>query len=347
MGNFAYALGQGISKAAEGAVGLIDMKIKEEAQREAEERAADLKVSVEERLLAAKEMANSRAAERFQAIAQRKKNEPLPVTADPVVRTTAEGAKAAGLEDGLVNMTREQVAAYGDPEMMAQFDAQLAADNRLAQERVAGQTRTRTTDEAISAAMDEAKLTDIMAFEAGKKAFGSDKYMAVPDGASIWNTQTGKLVFANTSKAERQELLEEKKDERARLAEEGRDRRHQATIEMQEKRLEAVLKKFSAGGDRVLQHQFMNSLENDIRDAESRIKAMEKLKTNVTTPKAEREAADETIKELTARKEMLRRSKIEFARDAGIKIPESYSESSTPSPKPAGPENDPLGLFSK
>ncbi len=144
-------------------MGLIDAAKKQEA----EERAADRRLADAERLLAIQEAAKNRAAERFALIAKTKMGEGVPLEAPEVTQTTSEGAKSIGLQDGLVGMTREQVMAYENPDMLAQYDKQLAADKSLAASAVEGKTRQRTKDEAIQAALDDALLNDPAAFTAG------------------------------------------------------------------------------------------------------------------------------------------------------------------------------------
>lgn len=224
MADWGYALSQGIGRAAETGVGLIDMRMKKQDQIEAEERAADRKLSDAERLLAIQEAMKNRAAERFSAIYKGKLGEQVPVEPEQVTRTTSEGAKAAGLQDGLINMTREQVAAYKDPDMLAQYDKQMAEDKRLAAEKVEGKTRPRTQDEAIKAALNEALANDPAAFVAGHAMTASDQ----------------------KEKLEERKLASKEKIEQMRI--EQRDRSDDKRFEAMMARIEALGNKDGKGG---------------------------------------------------------------------------------------------------
>lgn len=290
------------------------------------EQRASLELEKQKALEIFKREQDAAPLNRFGIVARSRAQEEVPVTADPIVKTTRAGAEAIGLKDGLQGMTREQVLAYKDPEMLAQFDAQLAADNKIAQDAVAGKTRPRTSNEAFDAALEDVKINDPEAYVAGKKLVG-EKTIKVGPNETILSSD-GEVLFSNTKGEELRLKVEEAKDRRQQETEDRRDQRHRESLELQERKLEILAKKAVESGDKVLQHQFMNSLENDIRDAESRIKAMEKTKADLKTPKTEREAAAEAIVELTARKDMLRKSKIEFAREAGIRIPSAYQDGS-------------------
>jgi hypothetical protein len=113
--------------------------------------------------------------QRFSGLMSAKMNEQVPQEAEAVTKTTGEGAKAAGLQDGLVGMTREQVLAYKDPAMLAQYDKQMGEDKRLAEEKVAGKTRPRNQSEAIKAALNEALMNDPQAYVAGRTITAADK----------------------------------------------------------------------------------------------------------------------------------------------------------------------------
>jgi len=110
---------------------------------------------------------------RFKDVAKNYANEEVPITADPVQQTTSEGAERVGLNrGGLINMTRDQVAAYKNPDMLIQYDKQLAADQEIANEKLGGKTRKRTSDEILNAALDEVKVSDPEAYSKVKEALG-------------------------------------------------------------------------------------------------------------------------------------------------------------------------------
>lgn len=290
-------IGGALQAGANTASGLLEASIKEDSDI----RAANRKLSDAERLLAIQESFKNRAAERFGTSVKNKMGTQVPVGADQPTGETGFGGEAGGSYGGTATTAAEQGllnAKQGEP-----------------------RTRSMTREEAIKSAQEDNLLNDPAAYKAGKDLV-TDKYMTLADGASLFDTTTGKLVLANSSK-----------EDRLRLIEEGKDRRHAETIDMQEKRLNAQLEKVANGTDKVLQHQFLNSMENDIRDAESRIKATEKTKKDLFDPKDIQDAND-AIKELTEQKAMLKRSKIEFARNSGIQIPDAYKEPSTAPSKP-------------
>lgn len=127
------------------------------------------------RIAEAAEARKNAPMERFSGLISAKMGEQVPQEAATVTQSTSEGAQAAGLKDGLIGMTREQVAAYKNPDMLAQYDRQIAEDQRLAQEKVAGQTRPRTLQEATKLAKEETLATDPGAYLAGQVLTAADK----------------------------------------------------------------------------------------------------------------------------------------------------------------------------
>ena len=154
---------------------------------------------------------NAAPLNRLQALTQQAAGEDVPVEAEPVTATTSAGAKEAGLQDGLIGMTREQVLAYKDPAMLAQYDKQIAADNKLAQGAVAGQTRKRTSDEAFDAGMANAQTNDLEAYKAGTGLLSVRKDLRNADNADRRADQADKRqadsVDANKRAQDRQDLL--------------------------------------------------------------------------------------------------------------------------------------------
>ena len=140
-----------------------------------EQMKSDLEEQKALRIAEATEARKNAPMERFSGLVSAKMGEQVPVEAAPVTQSTAEGAQAAGLQSGLVGMTREQVAAYQNPDMLAQYDRQIAEDKRIAQEKVAGQTRPRTLQEATKAANEESFANDPGAYLAGKTLTAADK----------------------------------------------------------------------------------------------------------------------------------------------------------------------------
>ena len=140
-----------------------------------EQMKSDMEEQKALRIAEAAETRKNAPMERFSGLVSAKMGEQVPVESAPVTQSTAEGAQAAGLKSGLVGMTREQVEAYKDPDMLAQYDRQMIEDQRLAQEKVAGQTRPRTLQEATKLAKEESFANDPGAYLAGQTLTAADK----------------------------------------------------------------------------------------------------------------------------------------------------------------------------
>lgn len=135
----------------------------------------------------------------------------IPVTASPV--TTLSGNDPANIgskewEDGkgLVGMSRVQVQAYNNPDMLAQYDRQIAADNQTAQDAVVGQTRKQSPQEAMSTAYQAAIDKGDMQAAAAIKAMIPEKTITVGKDATILDAATNKPIFSNTAGIDKEQL---------------------------------------------------------------------------------------------------------------------------------------------
>lgn len=212
---WAHAIGQGIAGAAKAGADIIDTNMKRDAQIEAEQRAADMKLATAERLAAIQEAMQNRAAERFAGGVKAKMGEEVPVEAAPVDQTgvSRESAKAIGLVSGLKltgpEMKKhldEAKATLANPSataeqkdiaqlMIDQLGRQAEAQAKINGEAVGGKTRKRTLDEAAQAALDDALMNDAPAYMAG----------------------TGMLAAANKSKVEMSKIEREEKLKREEM----------------------------------------------------------------------------------------------------------------------------------
>lgn len=199
MSRWGAALAGAVGAVANVGAQSIDRDMKLADQMAAEQRAADMKLSLAERTLAMEEAMRKRAAERFAAVTKGKLAEPVPLEAQTVEQTgiTRESAAAAlGTRDygngpeaatGIA-ASAEEVKEYirqakatlanpsATPEqreaaqmLIEQLDQQAKAQGDLNAEAVKGKTRTRTVSEARDAALEETALNgDVVAHEAGR-----------------------------------------------------------------------------------------------------------------------------------------------------------------------------------
>lgn len=195
MAEWARALSEGIGAAANTGANIIGDQMAMQRQVDAEQRAADIKLDLAQRMAASEEMMKNRAAERFSSVVKQKMGEEVPVDAAPVAQTgiTRAAGQAAGAVDvggtqvsGSFNAdpaTLKQMLANAqqrltDPastaeqrtqakELIATLQAQVGAQADINGAAAAGKTRKRTTDEASQAALDDTLQNDAPAFIAG------------------------------------------------------------------------------------------------------------------------------------------------------------------------------------
>ena len=244
--NWAYAMSQGAAHAAGAAADIADRQMKEEAEM----RAADRKLSDQERLLAIQDAMKTRAAERFSGVVKNKAGEEIPLEAAPVTELTEGSAKLSGLQDGIQgdkavvngilkraqetlnnpNATPEQKEdARG---VIDQIGTQAKAQGDINAKAVEGKTRKRSWSEAVDAARQETLMTDAPAFIAGEGMLSAERTEERAD----------KRAAATVKAAEVKAAMEDKKEE-------GRNARNrednQARLDEMELRLE---KQFGKGG---------------------------------------------------------------------------------------------------
>jgi hypothetical protein len=125
------------------------------------------------------------------------------------------------------NLSPDDQQSYLD-----QLKRQFGADKATAQSQIAGMTRPRTSDEALMAALNDAKVNDPQAYAAGK-SMAQDKYINIPDGGTLFDSTSGKAVFSGTGKFDRENAKDDRRDARLDQVEAGRDARQQALLQQQ------------------------------------------------------------------------------------------------------------------
>jgi hypothetical protein len=149
----------------------------------------------------------------------------VPDQATPVATLDKAGAQAAGLDVGLqgniADLRAQQNAILTNPsasddqkqtakEILAQIETQVTAQQKLAQDAVAGKTHTPTSAEALQVAMQKALANGDTQAYAALKALAGEKYMTVPEGGGVLNTVTGQLTTTGAGKEERQRQHDER-----------------------------------------------------------------------------------------------------------------------------------------
>ena len=154
-------------------------------------------------------------ARNFATLLKKYSGEELPVYPGPVTDLSGAGLPSGNPGfHGDPDKARAEIMALPDPELRAlglkQLDQQLATDEMTAAQAAEGATTRRTDEEAMAAALADAKLNDPTAYMAGK-AMGQDKYMQVTANGSVLDTTTGKVIFQNSAGAEAARLAAENK----------------------------------------------------------------------------------------------------------------------------------------
>jgi hypothetical protein len=114
---------------------------------------------------------------RISELAQKKLGEEIPVEAEPV--TAVSGTNDQGEKFGFkgdIGTMRASINALPDgndkTKAMAQLDAQIAQDTARSKSLLNGKTRKRTSQEAVDAAVDEARVSDLPAVAAYESQIG-------------------------------------------------------------------------------------------------------------------------------------------------------------------------------
>ena len=147
---------------------------------------------------------------RFAAAGREAAGQEVPVDAAPVTMASGQdpmlAANTAGQADpitsGMTGKYADLVAkakylpVEDQKPYLDQLKRQFGADQADAINAVAGQTRKRTSDEAVNVALENTKLNDPMAYAAGLPLSRS-KTLTVKDGDTILDAGTMKPIYSN------------------------------------------------------------------------------------------------------------------------------------------------------
>jgi hypothetical protein len=248
MADWAHALATGLGAAANTGANIIGDQMKQRDQMAAEQRAADIKLDLAQRMAAADEMMKNRAAERFSGVVKAKMGEEVPVEAPSVNQTgiTRDAGKAAGYVD--VNGTQVAGSFNADPatlrqmlqnanrrlmdpastdeqrtqaqELVTVLQKQIEAQSGINAKAVEGKTRKRTAEEAAHAALEDTLTSDAPAFMAGTGMLSA--YGKLDDGDKKLKLQQAeaerKERQANADRESRERTAAERDDSRERIA---------------------------------------------------------------------------------------------------------------------------------
>jgi hypothetical protein len=243
MADWGYALGQGIGAGAKSASGIMDAQIKEDADI----RAANRQLELQERLNASQELMQQRAREHAYQIQQRPAQAAggylrgaaaeRPMTASDVTElsgadpdsefNTGDGSPVQGMRGNYAELV-ERGNRIPDPtiraEYMAQIERQRAADAR-------GKAKPRSREEQIAAGMEAALASgDVQSYNA-LKALVPEKFVPLNENG-LYNTATGEVIQPTTNKADRERERDDRRFEQQmelqRMRDESSERRADA-----------------------------------------------------------------------------------------------------------------------
>jgi hypothetical protein len=270
---------------------------------------------------------------RISASAQQFAQQDVPVTPAPVTSLSADSAKKVGLDDGLQGDSQTLAGilskarnALSDPTttpeqkadaqgMIDQIGKQSGAQAQINADAVAGKTRKPTNDEALNSALNDAKINDPVAYQAGR-AIAQDNTVNVPEGAMVWDRTTGKVLVQNTGKADRQQAHDDARADIESAKIDSREKIAQAKIE-------AAIK--SAGGGNSQIFHVMQSYDNDIKAAQAEMRANNTLLSGMARNDPRVAAISANNKELLDSVRATQATKWAYARSAGINIPDSLA----------------------
>lgn len=187
MSRWGSALASAAGAVANVGVEALDRQMKQADNMAAEQRAADMKLSMAERMFAIEEAQRLRAAERFTKMTGAKLGEEVPVEAPGIDQTGIRSESAAPdaplrvdvNPENIAEMERVLTSRAQDPNLseeeradavagLAQLEKQKKSQSELNAKSVEGKTRKRSMPEARDAALEAAATTDPGAFIAGQ-----------------------------------------------------------------------------------------------------------------------------------------------------------------------------------
>ncbi len=237
MSGLFSAVGRGLSSAGYAAGDLYGKQALQDSQSE-------LEIQKEMRLTEFRERMKNAPLERLGAKARGLASQDVPLEASAVSRLTGAGVEESSGLQGDPSALRTQISKWGDgPDKtaaLAQIDRQFAADGEKNAEAVRGKTRKRTAEEAFDGALMDAKISDPVAYAAGRP-LAAERTVTVPDGATVID-RNGKVIFSSAGvKDEREARREDRKDERERERQAAAETRQDKSIAAAEERQRRIL----------------------------------------------------------------------------------------------------------
>lgn len=151
------------------------------------QRESDLSLEREKTMAEFKNNLANAPLTRLGAKAKELAGQEVPVTADRVTEATGRGAQeyegpesqrpSAGIVGNYAEMAAQakNLPPEDQAPYLAQLKKQFGSDQQEAEQAVAGKTRKRTADEALSAAADDAKINDPVAYADYESKIGKPK----------------------------------------------------------------------------------------------------------------------------------------------------------------------------
>lgn len=240
MADWASALAQGVSAAANTGAGIMGDQIKMDQQLQAEQAASDIKLDLHTRMAAADEMMKNRAAENFSSYVKKFADEEIPVEPQTVPQTGITRASAdvvgtgpgfAGSAQELAATLKKYQAASQDPNLtdeqradaqgvVDQISKQVFAQQQMNEDAADGKTRKRTPDEVNEAAKSYALQNDAPAFIAGTAMLAPGDRQDAIDKANALKEKdiTRKDAQAVADRESREKIASNRDDQREKAA---------------------------------------------------------------------------------------------------------------------------------
>jgi hypothetical protein len=281
MSDWANALMSGLGAAANTGANIIGEQMKQDAALQAEQRAADIKLDTQERIMAMEQAMKARAAERFSSIVKDQMGTPVPVSA-PTWQSTGltdastihagdqlPGANASSDddEDGgqpsgntapvgisfhgdatkIAGIMKTWTAVLNDPNATPEqkeaakaivegLPQQIAKQQQINADSVAGKTRAPTIEEATESAKNWALQNDATAYIAGT---------GMLDSAEKNDLQERRLTLAEKQAQQKAASDQARMDSNERIAAGHDAQREQAA----DQRFQALMAKLDAGAN--------------------------------------------------------------------------------------------------
>jgi hypothetical protein len=366
MADWASALAGGIGAAATTGANLMGDQIKQQQALEAEQRAADIKLDLQQRMAAADEMARNRAADRFSAVVKQKMGEDVPVEAPGVDKTGI--TRAAGQAVGSVDVDGTQVTGSfnADPATLRQMlqnanrrlmdpastdeqrtearqlvtvlQKQVDAQAGINAQSVEGKTRKRTVDEASQAALDYALQNDASAYIAGSGMLAAaQKQDATSRALDLREKQIDERLAASKDRTDMMGQIAQIRADAARDAAEAR--------------AEAIRERATSGAiSASTKTMLINSENANIKSATSEMNMLSRQMENLSSKDPARAQINARIGELRDEIKEAQANKNAYMRDLGILKPDGAKTTPPSAGETVGNPfagNDPLGLFKK